>query len=791
MKTLIFSICLFIFSWQIQAQEYTLSGKVSRHGNPLIGATVTVKGTSIGTQTQTDGTYLLNLEKGKYTIVFSYGNQKEIPITLTENKVLNVDLSEESEALNAIVISSIRVDADSPITHSNMTADEVASRNLGQDIPVLMKYMPSVVTTTDAGAGVGYTSMRVRGSSAMNVTINGIPYNDSESQGTFWVNLSDIASSVESLQLQRGVGTSTNGAGAFGASLNMQTENYQSEAFATVANSYGSFNTHKHTVELGSGLIDEHWAFSGRLSRIASDGYIDRASSDLRSYFLQGVYIDENTLVKALTFGGKERTYQAWFGITKKKLESNRTYNPAGEYTDENGKEKYYENQTDNYQQDHFQLIWNQKYNAFWSSKVALHYTMGQGYYEEYEEDADLTYYDLKPFSTPNGNVTTSDLVDQSWLDNDFYGAVFSVNYKKGAVDALLGGGWNKYAGDHFGRVIYTRFAQNQDPFEPYYFNTGYKTDFNLYGKMTWKISSQLATYVDLQMRTIHYWTKGPLADDIELNIDDHFTFFNPKLGLTYQLNYQNQLYFSFARAHREPNRTDYENGNPVPEELNDFELGWRFGSNNFSLNTNLYYMRYKNQLVLTGAIDEEGSPIRKNSGKSYRLGIEVNAALQVTEKLSLHPTAAFSRNKNIDFVSKFNGKLVDFGDTKISFSPQIIASNSIRYAPIENFEISFLSKYVGEQYMSNIETEASKLGDYFVNDLNLKYTWKEAPVFNEIVFTGLVNNLFDVEYVSNGYYFSYETQDPSYPSGFKTIEGARYYPQAGINFLLGLTLKF
>jgi iron complex outermembrane receptor protein len=650
------------------------------------------------------------------------------------------------------------------------------------------------VTTSDAGAGVGYTGIRVRGTSGrgINVTINGIPYNDAESQGTFWVNLGDIVSSVESLQLQRGVGTSTNGAAAFGASINLLTESYKEEASAKISNSYGSFNTHKHTVEVNTGLLENHWSFYGRLSKIESDGYIDRAFSDLKSYFLQGVYVDENTLVKALTFGGKEQTYQAWFGIDAETLEDDRTYNPAGLYTDENGNVKFYENQTDNYAQDHFQLLWNEEYDENWSSNIALHYTYGRGYYEEYEEDEELMEFGLEPFMANGTLQTTSDLVVRSWLDNDFYGTVFSLNYKNDGIDAVLGGGWNRYVGDHFGEVIYTRFARNNDPYADFYFNTGYKTDFNVYGKLNWALTSDFAAYLDLQLRTVGYETEGPLADGTELMVDDHFEFFNPKLGLTYQLNDANQLYFSFARAHREPNRGDYENGNPEPEELNDFELGWRFENGKVKINTNAYYMRYENQLVLTGAIDEEGAPIRENSGNSYRLGLEVNAIFGLTDKLTLHPTLALSRNKNTDFVSLFNDELVNFGDTDISFSPEIVAGNQIIYEPVENFELRLLSKFVGEQYMSNIEAEASLLDSYFVNDFNVQYTWEDAPFFmKEIVFTGLVNNIFDVEYVSNGYYFTYDVEDPTYPSGFRTVEGAGYYPQATINFLVGVTLKF
>ena len=792
MKSVLSFLSLFLISFYgVGAQEYTIQGKVTDGEISLEGAIVIAEGTAQGTTTNEEGWYSLNLEKGNYTLVFSHGNKKEIDVELTSDVVLNVDLSDATEVLDEVFLSAVRVEATSPITHSNLTHREIENRNLGQDIPVLMSYMPSVVTTSDAGAGVGYTGMRVRGSNSINVTINGIPYNDSESQGTFWVNLGDMASSVESLQLQRGVGTSTNGAGAFGASINILTNTYQVEPSAHISNSFGSFNTHKHTVEFNTGLIDDHWGFYGRASQIESDGYIDRASSDLRSYFLQAAYVDENTLFKALTFGGKERTYQAWFGITKDRLQTDRTFNPAGLYTDEEGNTRFYENQTDNYAQDHYQLLWNEEYGRYWTSNVALHYTYGRGYYEEYEEDAGLMGYGMQPFMSDGEEITTSDLVVRSWLDNHFYGGVASLNYEKDNLDAIFGGGWNHYIGDHFGEVIYSRFARNNDPYEPFYENTGYKTDFNIYGKATWAVSDDFAVFGDMQLRTIHYETEGPLPDGSELLVDDNFTFFNPKAGLTYQLDLASQLYFSYAQAHREPNRADYENGDPVPEELNDFELGWRFDRGSVEFNNNLYYMRYKNQLVLTGEIDEEGAPIRANSGDSYRLGLEINSAIEIMDNLSLHPTLALSRNKNLDFVSTFDGELVEFGDTDISFSPEIVASNKISYRPFPNLELRWLSRFVGDQFMSNIEAEASVLGEYFINDLNIQYTWEEAALFEEVVVTGLVNNIFDVEYVSNGYYFSYDVEDPTYPTGFQTVEGAGYYPQAEINFLVGLTLKF
>lgn len=746
MKNVLFFAGLLLFSIQAFSQQFEISGIVTQNGKPLKDASVYVQSTGSGTFTNELGAYSLELEEGIYTIVFSYGNQKTKKVVLNQDLVLNMELAGAEESLEEVFLSAVRVNAQSPITYSNLTNEEIADRNLGQDIPVLMNYMPNVVTTTDAGAGVGYTGLRVRGSDAtrVNVTINGIPYNDAESQGSFWVNLGDFASSVQNLQLQRGVGTSTNGAGAFGASLNILTDSYKEEAQAELANSIGSYNTFKHTMKFSTGLMNDHWEFAGRASKIRSDGYIDRASSDLKSYFLQGTYVDDHTLVKALTFGGKERTYQAWYGIDQETLETDRTFNPAGIYTDENGNVKFYDNQTDNYQQDHYQLLWNQEYNENWSSNIAFHYTIGRGYYEEYQEDETLSDFGMQPFDSNGETIETSDLVVRSWLDNDFYGTVFSMNYQDTNWDVTLGGGWNKYEGDHFGEVIYSRFAHNNDPYDPYYFNTADKTDFNIYGKANFAITEKLAGYADLQLRTVTYQTDGIVDDGSQFLNDDHFSFFNPKAGLTYEIRQDSQLYASYARAHREPSRNDYENGDPEPEELNDFELGWRWKNENFQLNSNLYFMDYQNQLVLTGGIDDEGAFIRQNSGNSYRLGLEVDAMFRLSEKFSIRPNIALSRNKNVDFVSTFNGELVNYGDTNISFSPEIVAGNMLEYRPVQNLELKLLSKYVGEQFMSNTEAEASKLDAYFTSDFNVQYTLQKPWIFREVVLTGLVNNIFN-----------------------------------------------
>lgn len=686
--------------------------------------------------------------------------------------------------LDEVLVSAVRVTAKTPVTFSNLDKEDIKSRNLGQDIPILMNYLPSVVTTSDAGNGVGYTGIRVRGSDAtrVNVTINGIPYNDSESHGTYWVNMPDFASSVESLQLQRGVGTSTNGAGAFGASLNMLTDSYAKESNGEISNSFGSFNTRKHTVKFSTGLMNDHFEVAGRLSALKSDGYIDRASSDLKSYFLQGTYVGKTTLIKALAFGGKEKTYQSWNGIDGETLISDRTFNSAGMFTDESGNTRFYDNETDNYQQDHYQLHWNEKISNHWNANLAVFYSVGKGYYENYKEDADMADYGLLAV----GTVTTTDLVRQKWLDNDFYGTTFSANYKSEKLDVILGGGYNKYDGDHFGKVIWARYASQSELGDRYYGDFASKTDGNLFAKANYQLTEKLGLFGDLQLRNVHYKANSPEAG----LVNDNFNFFNPKAGLSFEINDANQLYASYARANREPNRTDYENGSPRPEKLNDFELGLRHNTSKVKLNANVYYMAYKDQLILTGELDDVGSPIRKNSGDSYRLGLEVDATIALLDNLIIRPNFTVSTNKNKDFHFERDGVLTTLGYTKIAYSPDFIAGNIVTFLPVSNFQVSLLSKMVGEQYMGNIDSEGSKLKSYFVNDLNVSYEFKPKSVFKSILLSGLVNNIFDYKYVSNGYFYTYD-DNWSDPNQITTIEGAGYYPQAGINFLVGLTLKF
>tara|TARA_R110002049_G_scaffold37208_2_gene117549 strand:- start:1396 stop:3564 length:2169 start_codon:yes stop_codon:yes gene_type:complete len=691
------------------------------------------------------------------------------------------------ETLDEVLVNAVRVNADSPITHSNVTKGQLEKRNLGQDIPVLLNYLPSVVTTSDAGAGVGYTGIRVRGidGTRVNVTINGIPYNDPESQGSFWVNLGDFASSTESLQLQRGVGTSTNGSGAFGSSLNLLTDAVSQKASAEISNSFGSFNTRKHTVKMSTGLLNEHFEVSGRFSKIASDGYVDRAFTDLKSYFIQGIYKDGNTLIKALTFGNREQTYQAWYGLTADELKEDRRQNP---YT--------YENETDNYWQDHYQLHWNERLDNHWSTTLGLNYTKGKGYFEQYEDDTD-------EIGLYNGIVVATDLDDDSnpitdvirrrWLDNDFYVINANLTYKKNALEIISGISYNTYTGDHFGEVIWARqFAESANINDRYYEGDATKNDFSVFSKATFKLTKTLTGFIDLQGRFVRYKTNGINSNGAAFITDANFDFFNPKAGLTYKYSNFNSFYASYARANREPNRDDFKAGVTENETLNDVELGWRYSSNKVALSTNLYYMFYQNQLVLTGDLDDVGSPIRATSGKSYRLGLEVDAHIQFSDAFSMVTNVALSNNKNQNFNAPINGEIVDLGRTNISFSPELVIGNAVNFYPIKNLQFSLLSKYVGEQYMGNTDNDASTLDAYFVNDFNINYEIKPKGLFfKSITFSALANNIFNKKYVSNGYFGSYDYDDTSSASGVTTGYYSGYYPQATANFLAGAILKF
>ncbi len=693
--------------------------------------------------------------------------------------------STQTQTLEEVLVQSVRVKSNAPITHSNLTKTQLEPRNLGQDLPILLNYLPSVVTTSDAGAGIGYTGIRVRGVSPLstNITINGIPYTDAESLGTFWVNLPDFTSSVESLQLQRGVGTSTNGSGAFGASINILTDATSKKPSAEISNSFGSYNTRRHAVKFSTGKINDVFEVSGRLSQINSDGYVDRAFSDLKSYFLQGTYNNNGTLIKALVFGGHEKTYQAWEGLTQEQMDENRRQNP---YT--------YENEIDNYKQAHYQLHWNQKFNQKWSTNLGLNYTFGRGYFEQYRtDDAVATYGGIVEATGIDFYGTDiTDLIRRRWLDNDFYVINATANYRNSNLDLIFGGSYSTYDGDHFGEVIWARqFAKNASIRDQYYFGNGQKTDFSVFAKATYTLNSKIDIFGDLQLRNIGYKTSGLTSDLVNMLIDESYSFFNPKVGVSYQLATYSNLYASYARANREPSRGDFESNPDVKaEQLNDFEMGWRYSKNKLMLNINSYYMQYNEQLILTGALDDVGAPVRTNSGDSYRLGLEIEAAYAISDKFTVQPALTLSSNKNKQTYAQVDGDLKDFGTTNISFSPEIVASNAFVYSPLKSLSLNLLTKFVGEQFMGNTDTATSKLESYFVNDFNVSYKWNPKSVFTSVVVSGLINNIFDEKYVSNGYYYTYD-DDWSVPGQLTTIEGAGYYPQATRNFLVGLTLKF
>ena len=685
--------------------------------------------------------------------------------------------------LDEVTVKSLRAKDNSPIPFVNISKKDLENTNLAQDLPTLLKNTPSVLTTSDSGSGIGYSSIRVRGSdqSRVNVTINGVPYNDSESMSVYWVNLPDFASSIESIQIQRGVGTSTNGSAAFGGSINIQTNAASDVALFEINNSLGSFNTVKNSVSFSTGFINDKFELSGRLSRIKSGGYIDRSGSKLRSYFLQGIYKDSNTLIKLLNFAGHEITDQAWFGIDSSTLESNRRYNPAGEYYDKNGNVLYYDNQDDNYKQDHYQLHWNQDYENGWISNFGLHYTYGRGFFENYNLAFDSN---------------SSDNIDRRWLDNDFYGLIFSFNNSSDNYNAIIGGSYNKYEGEHFGEYLWSAGSNQLSNFkERFYSDYGNKSELNFYAKLDYYLSKNLSIYGDLQYRNINYNASitpySVISGYVEQGydkIDKKFNFFNPKIGLNYNHNENNQFYISYARAQREPTRADYANGSPNPEKLDDFELGWRRNFNSFSINLNAFYMLYDDQLVLTGERDINGYEIRTNVGESYRLGLEIDTKLFINSSLDIESNLSISENKNKNLFFSFDGELKNYGNTDIAYSPKFIANNIINFYPNDKTSVSLRSNYISEQFFAQTNSPISKLDSFFTNDLNLSHEIYLYDFVDELKIKLLINNIFDLEYTSYGGYYTYDVPEGN---SLKTYEGTYYYPQSGINLLLGIDIKF
>ena len=739
------------------------------------------------------------------------------------NAVEPVD-SLKSVELQDVQVSSIRATKKTPMAFTNMNREQLKQVNYGKDVPYLLSLTPSVTLTSDAGNGIGYTSLRVRGTdpSRINITANGIPMNDAESAQLYWVNMGDFASSVQSMQIQRGVGTSTNGAGAFGATLNMQTENIGTQPFIGLDFSGGSYYSHKETLRFGTGLLGEHWGIQGRLSNIGSKGYLDRASTKLNSYFIQAGWFGDNTVVKFITFNGTEETYHAW-NYTSKYEQSlyGRRYNSCGEYYDDEGNTRYYDNQTDNYHQQNYQLIWNQRLSRELNLNTALHYTKGSGYYEEYKRKRTLFEYELDPEMT----WAKSDLVRQKKMDNDFYGVVASLNYNnRENLQATLGGGWNKYDGDHFGVIKWVKNPVNDlMPNSPYYDENAKKTDFNVYGKLTYDFLPGLNAYVDMQYRHLGIKMVGP-TDEINwdankrivYDMKESFDFFNPKAGLNYDITPNHKVYVSYAIAHKEPTRNNYQNNMnaelPMPkaERLNDLEAGYKYQSPTFSAGLNLYWMDYKDQFVLTGEIDKIGEAVTRNLDKSFRLGVEAEAAWKPVDWFRWDANATWSRNrvKGIT-VQLTDGSVADLGDQPLAFSPDWIVNNIFSFN-YRGFSASVQSQYVSKQYLTNTGFESYKtldddgkpvdvsmmLDGHFTTNLDLSYNF-QLPKFGlkDVTVGVTLYNLFSAEYDNNGWAapaFSREN-GAVVATGWGTSDQyeAGFAPSAPFNMMAHLSLNF
>lgn len=722
--------------------------------------------------------------------------------------------------LQNVQVTSTRASKNTPMAFKNLNQAQIKKVNFGQDLPYVLSFTPSVTTTSDAGNGIGYTTLRIRGidPSRINVTANGIPLNDAEDDQAYWINMGDIVSSVQNLQVQRGVGTSTNGSGAFGATINMQTENIGTIPYLSLDLSGGSYYSHKETLRFGTGLLGGHWGVQGRLSNIGSHGYLERAHTKLNNYFLQGGYFSDNTMVKLITFSGKEQTYHAWNYASKYEQSLyGRRYNSCGlMYEDADGTMHYYKDQTDNYYQQNYQLIWNQILSKMWNFNITLHYTNGNGYYNEYKKNKNLQDYGLSDVKYE------SDLTRMKKMDNDFYGAIASINYNNNKnFKATLGSGWNRYDGDHFGIVNWVKSpAKTFYPNYEYYRNNALKNDFNVYGKAEWNLWKNLNAYIDLQYRHVGYRMQDP-EDDVYADhsgkyiIHDVFDFFNPKAGLNYQLDTHNQIYFSYAISHKEPTRNDYQDNSVrtlKAEKLQDYELGYKYQSRHFSAGANFYYMYYDHQYVLTGALNDIGEAIasNNNSGRSYRSGIELEVAWHPVNWFRWDVNATFSDNKAKDWTVTLNdGSTYDLGKTHLSFSPDAIFNNIFTFA-YEGFTGSIQSQYIGKQYLTNTNfknynnydadgafdrTVSMMLDRHFTTNIDIAYNFSMKKFGIKDATIGIsLYNLFSTKFDNNGW---------ASPSFRKDANGkveaycsddlyeAGFAPSAPFNYMAHLSINF
>ncbi len=797
--------------------QYVVQGfvKDKKSNEPLEGATVSLKEINRYTVTTERGEFeLQKLTTGTYQAEVRFLGYKtfEISFTVPAEEPVTILLEDDVIMTDQVIVSATRVNEKTPTTYSTINKVTLQKQNFGQDLPLTLNWTPSLVTTSDAGAGVGYTGLRIRGSDAtrINVTINGIPVNDSESQGVFWVNTPDLATSTQSVQVQRGVGTSTNGAGAFGASVNLQTNTRNDQAYTDVINSFGSFNTRRHTVAFGTGLINQKFVFDGRVSQIASDGYIDRASSDLKSYYLAGGYYGKKTMIKAIVFGGKEVTYQSWYGVPESRLKNDESAMLETAATEGWNQEQTdnllssgrtfniytYKNQVDNYAQDHYQLHASHRFSESLAANGAFHYTYGRGFYEEFRQDDDFFNYGLTDVVVGIETVSSTDLVRRRWLDNNFYGITYSINYEKDKINTVMGGAWNLYDGDHFGEITWAQVSSVPKDYQ-YYFNTGKKNDFNVYWKTNYQLTRKLNGFLDLQYRRVDYAASGKENKQFDFTINQQFNFFNPKFGLTYDVSTEQQWYASYSVGNREPVRDDFINAMagraPKHETLRNVEAGWRFRNQNITFTANYYLMAYKNQLVPTGKVNDVGALIRTNADESYRTGVELDGSVRLSPKFLWNANLTLSKNKIKDFnevlydygvnFDEYNEVVNTYSNSDIALSPNVITGSALLYSPLKGFELGLLTKYVCKQYLDNTSNDDRRIDAYFINDLRLSYLWKPS-FMREISLSLLANNIFDKMYSSNGYTYGYLGGSTTYRQNY-------YYPQAGRNYMVMLALRF
>jgi len=798
-------IFIFIEVYGLQERTSVIRGRITDiEGNSLSGAGVTIENTFLGTHSAADGYYRIDgLKDGNYNLRISFiGYEPElVSIDLEGEAVANVSLVQKSFLAGEVIVNATRAGSRSPLAYTSLENEILSKQNSGHDIPYLLSLTPSLVETSEAGNGIGYTNLRIRGTDAsrINVTMDGIPLNDPESQQVFWVDIPDLASSVDNIQVQRGAGTSTNGAGAFGATVNMQTGNPGNDPFAKISTSLGSFNTSRKMIAAGSGLLAGKFAFQIRLSDLKSDGYIDRTGSDHQSAFINGAFRTARSFLKANIFLGQEHTGIGWWGVPPEILPVNRKYNPAGEYTDENNVVQYYDNESDNYNQNHYQLFYGLKLNNSLSLSTAFHYTSGEGYYEEFKEDRDLSDYGLPDIITGESIISQSDLIRRKWMDNDFYGLVYSVKYKTDKLSATFGGGGNYYSGDHYGRIIWMSNPGNIPKDHQWYLNNGKKGEVSTYAKADYVLNEKLSLFADLQFRFIDYRMDGNDDDLKDLGQRHHYAFLNPKAGLFYSIDQNQDAYLSFSVANREPTRADFKEAAgdpdavPQPEILYDTELGYKLRKERYSAAINLYAMLYNDQLVPTGELSSTGYPIMTNVKKSRRLGIELSAGLRPADFFDWNLNLTLSSNKIPDFIEYYidyntsdwseEYRSMNLGTVDIAYSPSATGTSDLNFKILKNTELHLISKYVGEQYFDNTMNSERMIDPYFVNNLRIDFNPSIRGLKNA-GFQLFINNILNHRYESNAYGGNW------FEDGVEKT-WSYFFPQAGINFMVKAELAF